>query len=448
MGDYASISIDTAKELEMTPEVALKFGKLLGAPGIKILIGRDANPSSLMISDAITAGLLSVEADVWEAGVLPTPVLVEAASDYDYVISVGSPNSTGMFSIPHVYNGDGSGLSEEQKKAILRKFNDKSLKVSDYPNIGGLYDAGNIRDSYIEKMSKFFEVSDTPIIMDCGCGSTALVAPNVLANIGSTLVCINGHMDRNYRPRPPGVDESDLGIMTEIAEGDTGGIGISYNGDGTRLAIMDESGTYVTAEEMMALFLSYLKPDRIAIPINMSSLVDDAFFGRTEKLITDATAGEEREIFRTDGTLISAIQSIKNDGAEIGMTDDGLFIFSNHSLCPDAIYASELMAKISESNSIRSIVSSFPYYYTVKDTVHFSINREIMMKNLSENLKNFDCDRIYDINGWRIEMEYGWFSISFDNEDYETLNVIAESRDRTYAVVMADMAKNLVYKSI
>ncbi|WP_157844287.1 hypothetical protein [Candidatus Methanomethylophilus sp. 1R26] len=58
----------------------------------------------------------------------------------------------------------------------------------------------------------------------------------------------------------------------------TGSIGIAFNGDGTRLALLDESGKFVPGDKLLAIMLLAVKPSKAVVPYASPSIVDDAFY--------------------------------------------------------------------------------------------------------------------------------------------------------------------------
>lgn len=304
-----------------------------------------------------------------------------------------------------------------------------------------------IAQNYIEYISASHNGRRAPIILDCGCGSTSLCAPHVLAKIGCDLISINAQIDGDFRPRPPGISNTDIASTNEIVASNTGSIGIALNGDGTHLALIDEAGRYVSLEEMLALVLLHTKPSVLVLPVDMSAVIDDAFYG-TLDVNPNLKNAASHKIIRTDGTLESTTKALKEEGSGIGVTNDGAFIFSESSLCPDAIHTSIIISEIASKNSIRDIISSLPKYVIVNDVIHFSGNREVFTKKINDKLTSIESKSVFAIKGWRVEMRNGWFTISFNEDIPDYINLVSESRDKAYAITMMEMAKSLVFRCV
>src|SRR5512137_2162567 len=66
---------------DLPPLLACKVASAVAtyAKAKKVLIARDTRTSGDMIQEALTSGLISTGADVWDAGIVPTPVLAYAS---------------------------------------------------------------------------------------------------------------------------------------------------------------------------------------------------------------------------------------------------------------------------------------------------------------------------------------------------------------------------------
>ena len=61
---------------DLTPEVALQIGKVVGRTfGRRIAVATDARDSADMLRSAVSAGVMASGTDIVDLGILPTPVL-------------------------------------------------------------------------------------------------------------------------------------------------------------------------------------------------------------------------------------------------------------------------------------------------------------------------------------------------------------------------------------
>lgn len=447
MSDSAADSLSAMKNRERTPEDAVAIGRVIGGVGRRIAVCRDADPSSDMMANALISGLLSVGTEVWDAGVVPTPVAAFAAKKMDALASVCASGIPGNISGISLYNSDGSRFREEQERELFVKHRDKTYRLQSFKGTCSLRMFERVEDDYVRAVSRNHKAPRSPVILDCGCGCVSSCAPHVLTTIGTDLVCLNAHRDPKFRPRSRAASLG--GHEEEILASDTGSIGLSINGDGTKLSVSDERGRLLSDQEKLALLLLYLKPSCFVMPVSLSAMIDDAFYGRIGgNMDTVRKANSSDTVIRTDGSIEMTVAKIKENNADLAVLGDGSFIFPQYSLCPDAIVASAVFAEIAAKNSLCDIVSSFPEYIVMDDIVRFTGNREMISKRLSDKLSDSESMKVYKIDGWRVEMSGGWFAVSFNEITDGYIDIRAESRDRTYVVTMIEMAKGIVFRCI
>lgn len=448
--DMATVLPSTLRltaEMDMTPEKALLAGKTIGRIHRSVTVGVGANPSSMMICNAMISGLLSTGADVTYSGIAPAPAVALSSGGSSCFAVIGSPDSYGMISKIDVYNPDGSAFSDEQVRHLVRISKEDFTRPT-YKSLGNMRTCDSTIEKYNNTISSNYKNIDCPVILDCGCGSASLCAPRILASVGADVISINSQLDGSYFPRSPGVGKGDVTVLSEMVTDHIGSIGLALNGDGTRLALIDEGGTFVSEEEMLALVLLYLRPTKIAIPVNSSSLIDDAFWGRIGKGIsTTRDFPEGREIVRSESSVESMSAAIRENKADIGSMNDSRFIFPRLTLCPDAINTAVLISEISGANSIRDIIQSFPKYITLSDVVRYTGNFDVFSKKVSDKLKDLSLGEVIHADGWRVEMEQGWFIIT-RKADPDYIDITAESKDKAYAVTMMELAKSIVYDCV
>jgi len=445
MSNVPPLTLRSITDEDMTTENAISIGQMIGRSYKTVCIGSDTNPSSRMIKNALISGLLSAGADVNDADVAPAPAVALAAKDSDCMLMVGEPNEQGIISKIYIMNSDGSSFTKEQlRQMMMAGIADGSLPG--YRDVGKLRLFDSVDEDYNRTIcEKYGKAIDTPIILDCGCGCTSLCAPQILAYVGTDLTTINAQNDPLYSPRSPGVSAGDVSDLAEFVGMEMGSIGIALNGDGTKLALIDEKGNYVDPEDVLALLLMYLKPQSVVIPFNTSAVVEDAYRGTIgAEAATDAEAAGARRIIRTDNDLESITEAIKKNNAKMGAMTDGTFIFPDVTLCPDAINAAVILAKISMENSISNLIASFPKYNAIRDSVYSPGNTELFNRKLGAKLKELEAERVCAVEGGRVGMLKGWFSISRNADDQEYIVLTAESRDKAYAVSMMELAKGIV----
>lgn len=444
MNEVPALTLRSFLDEDITPERALKIGQAVGRSYKNVCVGSDTFPNSPMIKNSLISGLLSAGAEVKDTGIAPVPATVFSAKNSDCIVIASEPDEHSMIGRIDLVNTDGSVFSKEQLRELIRK-NEAERTLPDNKGVGSLKTYDLAVSSYNHTIAgKFKKRSDTQIILSCGCGSASLSAPQILSRIGADVTTVDAQIDTKYYPQSSDLQYDDLSGLTEIVSLDIGSIGLALNGRGTKLAVIDEEGNRIDPENVLALILLYLKSPTIVVPFNGSAVIDDAFYGRIgEDMHTDAESPAEKHLIRADDNLESITAAIRENDAQLGALSDGTFIFPDVSLCPDGINAAAIVAEMSGENSISDLLSSFPKYVVLKESLHLSGNPEAFGKKLSERLSGIDAEEIWEKNGRRIRLSEGWFSISADR-DRGHVDITSESKDMAYTVSMMELAKDLV----
>ncbi|MDR3074656.1 MAG: phosphomannomutase [Candidatus Methanoplasma sp.] len=450
MTNNPALTLRSITDDDMTTEKALMIGRMVGCSYKTVCIGSDTSPSSRMIKNSLISGLLSAGADVNDADIAPAPAVALASRTSGCMIMVGEPNEQGVISRIQIMNSDGSIFTREQLRQTITN-GEMNRSLPEYKGVGTARLCDSVTDNYNRVISeKYGRNTNAPVILDCGCGCTSVSAPQILASIGADLTTINAQNDPKYSPRPPGIGINDVSNLAEIVDLELGSIGIALNGDGTRLALIDEEGKYVEPENILALLLIYLKPSSLVVPSDASAVVDDAFRDLIgEGIKTDAKAHSDRHIIRADNDLESVMAAVKENNAEMGAMTDGTFIFPDITMCPDAINAAVILTKMSGENSISNLLASFPKYVVLKDSIHSPGNAELFGSKLADRLKELETEEeVWEIERGRVGMSKGWFAISRSSDNPEYIDITAEAKDKAYAVSMMELAKEMVRECI
>ncbi len=427
---------------DMTPEKAQAIGLRLGSMFETVAVGIDTSPSSPLMRSALESGITAAGADVLDSGIASVPVLCYAyGGRCDCIVSIGSPDSYGTVSEITIYRPDGSRIPAE---SIWDDAENGAPDLPPYNEIGCITADDTANGKYIRGMAGEDLKSGGFVILDCGCGSTSLCAPHALSETGADVISLNAHVGDRRPPRSPGIRKADLANISDFVNASTGSIGLAYNGDGTKVALMDESGKFVTGEELLALMLKYIKPKTAVVPFDSPEVVEDAFWEPGLDISMWPSGTENRRIIRVDNSVEAVVAAVRDNNADFAGMNDGTFIFPRRSLCPDAIYASAVISCLAGQRSIRNILEDLPPYYNMSAKVKFSGNMEVFGKNFIERITDYDIKEISIGDGWKVVMNEGIYFVKQDPDDQKALRINAESRDKVYLVSMLDQATDII----
>ena len=426
-----SAMIQGSIDSELTPEHVLEIGKTLGMQYKNVTVGRNMNPSSMMILSSLIAGLTCTGADVRNAGILPAPAISFASENTDYCIMVGHPDDSDRVSGLSLINVDGRFFNGPQMFAFRNRLSGEKI-LPGYSSVGNVRPYNGAIDKYCKKAAEFIGSADCQIIVDCAADCPSLAVPNVMRMIGTDAMIVSCQTDINPRGTWANPEEYNIKTLSKIVKANFGSIGVALNNDGTRIAAIDESGNPIGGEELLQLFIDFLHPRKLVVPIDLSMAVKERFKGtiRMCKLGTEAIG-----------------ETMKIADAELGGTADGSFVFKNISYTTDGITAAGLLAKIATDTSIEDIVSDYPKYCRDEDVIRYPAHREIIAKRLSSKIGDLDYEELNVTDGWRVDMKSGWFLIRFSDFD-NSIEIKTEGTDKIYTAGLMEIAKDIVTSSI
>ena len=255
---------------EVTGELAYKIGRCAGFFLCKdslaqqgsdakpvMLMGKDTRISGDMLEAALTAGITSVGIDVIQLGIIPTPgvcYLTEELEVCGGVMISASHNPIADNGIKF-FDTRGYKLSDSQEEEIedyiFAKKDD--IPVPTHEKIGKVEVNEELTDSYINYLAGQFkgDFSKLKVVLDCANGAAYRAAPGVLQKLGVELEVINDEPDGSKINVDCG--STSPGIIAERVRETAADLGIAHDGDADRVLLVDEKGTIVDGDRMMAI---------------------------------------------------------------------------------------------------------------------------------------------------------------------------------------------------
>ncbi len=404
-----------------SPEAGIRLGRALATDRRRVVVVTDAADSSRMMCEALVSGVLSQGADAIDGGVAPEPAAAFAARMGDCAVFV---KESGHESEYVVYNADGSPLTKEQIRHV--ETSSGSNPVPDYARIGKrLYYGRSAEDYAGYLMSELGKAYKAPTAVDCRCGTAALVAPMIL---GPDVVSLDGHPDSGPWSEEPQLDEHGLSSLRDLVGSKDGYIGVGFDRAGSKAAMVDESCGLIEPSKAAAMIVSYLKPKKVVVSADTSSLVEDAFDG-AEYLIASCDAG-------------SVAEKMAREGADIGVCEAG--ILYKGLPAPDPFRTAAILSELAYSNSLKGLCQKMPQHHRRVEILPID-DEDAFSRGMNEKTEEMQCVRKSVADGWRIDLESGWFLVRRPYKGH--VAVLAESTDKAYLIGLMETASDLVRAS-
>jgi phosphoglucosamine mutase len=246
----------------MTADMAMKVGMAAGAHFVRgdhrhrVVIGKDTRLSGYMIENALVSGFTSVGMDVVQVGPMPTPAvaMLTRSMRADLGVMISASHNPFYDNGIKLFGPDGYKLSDSDEAAIEAQLLEPA-QLAASEKIGRARRVEDARGRYIHFAKSCFpeelRLDGLKIVIDCANGAAYQVAPSALWELGADIVAIG--------VAPNGLNINDQcgstspALLQETVVASGADIGIALDGDADRLIIVDEHGTVIDGDQIMAL---------------------------------------------------------------------------------------------------------------------------------------------------------------------------------------------------
>jgi phosphomannomutase/phosphoglucomutase len=240
-------------DVEFSERLGRAIATHLDAKSVSLV--RDIRESSPRYHEAFVKGLRSAGADVIDLGISTTGVLYRSTIDLpvDAAVAITASHN------PPEYNGfkicqGKMPLGGEDLQDIRRTFEAGEFRRGD----GAYLSMDDYEDSYIgaieESVGK--PSREVRVVLDCGNAVPGPLAFRTLEKLGVDVIPIYCDWDNSFPNHPPDPTRQenmiDLGkaVVEHGAE-----FGIGMDGDGDRLGVVDENGSFIHPDRLMGIFV-------------------------------------------------------------------------------------------------------------------------------------------------------------------------------------------------
>ena len=332
----------------------------------KCVVGRDTRPSGKMIQETISAVLMKNGIDVFDLGMVPTPVVFREARKYGAGIVISSSHN------PIEWNGmkfilDGRGINEKELPQII---NHQEILKS---KIGKIK---KIESTYIEDARKIIgNIENSPkIVIDNGGGAAKDFAATLLKNIGCDVEVINKELLGCSRGPDPTSDK--LIELTSISKDKE--IAFAFDLDGDRLVVV-RKGKKQTPDVTLGLGIAKsleLGYKKFVLSIDTSISIEK-FIKEKGGTVVRSKVGEANVIE----------EMLKNNSQAGGEGSSGGFILPEFNYCRDGILTSGLISSMLENSKFSEILKYMKSYFQIREKVEIDSNyHEKIIENIKNNL--------------------------------------------------------------
>jgi phosphoglucosamine mutase len=409
---FGSSGVRGLANVDLTPLLACKVGLAVAtyAKAKKAVVARDTRVSGSMLEDALVSGLLSSGTEVLLAGIVPTPALAYATKAFgaDAGFMLTASHNPPQYNGIKVFNRDSLSYTDEDQNAVEKNVREGTFALADWRSLGKTtpIDASQI---YMEMALKAVALKrQWRVVVDPGCGATFDVAPAMLKAMGCKVTALNAHPDGYFPARKSEPTAESLKDLANVVKTLGADAGIAFDGDGDRVAFIDEKGAFVNFDRSLAAYAAYaLKRS------GGGTVVTNVEASMCVETMAQTQGGR---VIRSRVGDIYISEAIKRAGAVFGGEPCGAWVHPQLHYCPDGPLSAALFLKAleDEGKSVSEFVGAVPEYITLRENV--TCKKELKYKAVAKigaTLKTAfpDYTDFSTVDGVRLALKDGWLLV-------------------------------------
>ena len=383
----------------------------------RIVVGRDARISGMMVHRIITGTLSAMGCDVTDIGMATTPttelaVTKEAASGGIIITASHNPKQWNALKL---LNNKGEFLNAAEGEAILRLADAEDFSFSAVDDLGSIIQKEYLQEhiqsvlslSLVDKDA--IKAANFRVAVDCVNSVGGIAIPELLYALGVKeifkLHCApHGNFSHNPEPLPQHLTE--LASLTRSTKAD---VGFAVDPDVDRLAVYCEDGEPFGEEYTLVAVSDYVlqhTPGNTVSNLSSSRALRDITLERGGTYHA-AAVGE-----------VNVVAKMKEVNAVIGGEGNGGVIYPASHYGRDALVGIALMltymAKSGKTPS--QLKRSYPLYFMAK--LKIELTPDIDTDSLLEKMKEkFSHQQVTTIDGVKIDFPDKWVHLRKSNTE-------------------------------
>ncbi len=241
----------------LTAQIVGAIGQALGTLALEtggkaIAVGRDGRLSGPSLSAALAEGIAASGANVFDIGMVPTPVTYFAAHHlgcHSAAMLTGSHN-------PPDYNGikmviAGNTLSGEAIQDLRRRIGSGNVASG-----AGKIEPREVSEAYLARILGDVKLArPMKIAIDCGNGVAGGLAPQLFRRLGCEVTGLFCEVDGtfpNHHPDPS--QPKNLADLIAALKDSDAELGLAFDGDGDRLGVVTKDANIIYPDRQLMLY--------------------------------------------------------------------------------------------------------------------------------------------------------------------------------------------------
>lgn len=396
------------------------------------VVGYDMRLSGPALFEPIARGLMEQGSDVVHIGMTSTPM-------YYYAVNALNGDAGMMITASHnppKYNG--LKMTGPEARPSVGFFSNEELyetankgEFTSSDRMGEFHGGACVIDGYVAAVMKASGIKDfggLRIVIDCANGMMGMTLPKILEKANCEVIPLYWLPDGRFpnHEANPLKDETLADLKAKVRE-TRANLGVCFDGDGDRVAFVDEKGDTIAGDMITALIAREMLKEKpgatIMYDLRSSWAVKEEI----------AEAGGKPYMYKVGHGLIKT--KMREIGAYFGGELSSHYYFANFYRTDNGDLAMLKMIQliVAEGKPVSELVKPLQRYFHSPE-----INSKVADVNakLAEIKERYKNGRIIELDGLTVEYDDWWFNVRpSQTEPLLRLNVEAKTQEQMDAKV-------------
>jgi phosphoglucosamine mutase len=445
---FGSSGVRGLANVDLTPVLACKVASAVTThvKAKKAVVAKDTRVSGDMFEEALVSALVSCGTDVLLAGTVPTPVCAYAVKAFgaDVGFMLTASHNPPQYNGIKVFNSEGLSYTDSDQDAVEKIVAENCFALADWRYLGSTRDI-DATEAYMNMALKAVCLKKKwHVVVDPGCGATFSVGPQLLRALGCKITALNAQPDGHFPARKSEPNAESLQNLSQVVRALGADVGVGFDGDGDRVAFVDERGVFVSLDRSLAAYSAFA----------LKKSGGGAVVTNVEASMTIETMAQKYggKVSRTPVGDVYVSEGVKRDKAVFGGEPCGAWVHPKLNLCPDGPLSAALLLQALEETgkSVSEFVGEAPEYITLRENVACKNEAKYkVVQKLGNVLKEAfpDYTDFSTVDGARLAMKNCWLLIRASGTE-PLIRLTVEGESDRVAKDITTKATALIHKQI
>lgn len=413
----------------------------------KIVVGRDARISGLMVKNVVCGTLMGMGYDVINIGPATTPtteLAVRMSGAAGGIIITASHNPRHWNALK-LLNHEGEFLTKDDGNEVLAIAEREDFEFADVDHLGSYTDDRTFDDRHIEAVLALRLVdveairkAHFKVAVDAINSVGGIILPRLLDRLGVEYTFLNGEPNGNFAHNPEPLEKNLGGIMAELQKGGYD-MGIVVDPDVDRLAFIQEDGKMFGEEYTLVSVADYV------LSHTPGNTVSNLSSTRALRDVTERHGGHYAAAAVGE---VNVTTKMKEVGAVIGGEGNGGVIYpeshyGRDALVGIALFLSSLAHKGCKVSELRA---TYPNYFIAKNRIDLTPDTDVdaILVKVKEMFAADVTAQVNDIDGVKIDFPDKWVHLRKSNTE-PIIRVYSEAATMDEADALGKKLMQVVY---